>query len=646
MATIPASQLVNGTPSVLSAGGSALVLNGIVLTQNTRVPIGQVLSFANDGLSVANFFGAAANEVTIANTYFGGFNTSTKKPATIYFTQYNSGAVAAWLQGGRVSQLSLAQLQALSGSLTVNVDGTPRVAASIVLSAATSPSAAAALIQTGLNASPATLASVTGSIAAATASVTGSISGSILTVTAATGTLVRGAILSGAGVTALTEITSQLTGITGGVGTYAVSIPQTAASTAITANYGILTVTAVGSGTLSVGQVLSGTNVTTGTQITALGTGAGLLGTYYVQANAVVSSTTIVAKPVNVVVSYDTTAGAFVITSGTTGAASMAAYATGTLAAPIFLTEATGATISQGADAAQPASFMTAITGVTQNWVSFMHMFDPDGGVGNTQKLLFAIWTNSTNKRYAYIARDTDITATESNNATSSLGNIAQTDEYDGTCAVYDPNGQNIDAFICGSAASIDTEATNGRITFAFRGQDGLIAGVTDATSANNLKANGYNFYGAYATADQLFIELQPGQVTGQFAWLDSYINQIWLNNALQLAWMSMLQSINSLPYNSAGYSLIKAAADDPINAALNFGAIRAGVNLSSSQIAQINSVGGLGAAAAVQQQGWFLKVQDASPQTRQARATPPITLWYADGGSVQQIDFASILVQ
>ncbi|WP_367575649.1 DUF3383 family protein, partial [Serratia liquefaciens] len=70
---------------------------------------------------------------------------------------------------------------------------------------------------------------------------------------------------------------------------------------------------------------------------------------------------------------------------------------------------------------------------------------------------------------------------------------------------------QRIDAFVCGAAASIDFEATNGRITFAFRGQGGLVAGVTTATVASNLIANGYNFYGAYATANQQFREFQNG---------------------------------------------------------------------------------------------------------------------------------------
>jgi hypothetical protein len=55
----------------------------------------------------------------------------------------------------------------------------------------------------------------------------------------------------------------------------------------------VLTVTAVTSGTLFVGQVITGTGVTAGTVITSLGTGAGGTGTYNLNISQTVVSTTI-----------------------------------------------------------------------------------------------------------------------------------------------------------------------------------------------------------------------------------------------------------------------------------------------------------------------------------------------------------------
>lgn len=57
-----------------------------------------------------------------------------------------------------------------------------------------------------------------------------------------------------------------------------------------------LTVTAVTSGKLSVGQTISGSGVTAGTKITALGTGKGGAGTYTVDTSQTASSTTITAS--------------------------------------------------------------------------------------------------------------------------------------------------------------------------------------------------------------------------------------------------------------------------------------------------------------------------------------------------------------
>jgi hypothetical protein len=134
-------------------------------------------------------------------------------------------------------------------------------------------------------------ASVTGSIAANV--VTGSIAGTTLTVTAATtGVLTVGQTISGTNVTAGTQIVEILTG-TGGVGTYKVSVGQTVASTTITGSGGTLTVTAVGSGSLGLGDALSGSGITDGTYITGLITGAGGTGTYAVNVGQTASSTTV-----------------------------------------------------------------------------------------------------------------------------------------------------------------------------------------------------------------------------------------------------------------------------------------------------------------------------------------------------------------
>lgn len=289
---------------------------------------------------------------------------------------------------------------------------------------------------------------------------------------------------------------------------------------------------------------------------------------------------------------------------------------------------------------------MTNITNISQNWASFMTAFNPDSS-GNANKQLFAAWVNGTGNRYAYIAWDTDASPTTSANATGSLGRILLTSNSSGTMPIYSPaQGPTIAAFAMGIGASVDFNETNGRATYKFRSQTGITPDVVSQTVYNNLVANGYSAYCIFATADDEFTFLADGAVTGPFLWMDSYINQIWLNNQFQLALMVLLTNAKSIPYNQSGYGLIRAALMDPINQGLNFGAFRPGVTLSNAQIAEVNNAAGKIVNDTLQTQGWYLQVKDATPQVRAARGTPPCTFWYMDGQSVQKLNLASVEVQ
>lgn len=494
MNSIPASQLVNVIPSVLEAGGNALSLNAVFLTQDESIPLGTVQPFTTLE-SVQDWFGPSSVEATLAAVYFAGFTDATLLPGTLYFAQYNVNAVNAYLRGGSLEGMTLSQLQALSGTLSLSIDGTPETTGNIDLSGATSFSNAAGLIQTALAA-------------------------------------------------------------------------QAAGTTCV----------------------------------------------------------------------YDPLRFAFVIGSPTTGASSTLTFATGTLSAGAKFTSATGAVLSQGAIAATPAGILDDVTDVTQNWATFMTTWEPD----TDDKLLFANWVNAQNQRYLYVVWDSDATALQPN-ASASIGVL--TADYNGVCPVWNTDG-TIAAFICGLTASLDFTRTNGRQTYAYKSGAGLVAEITSSDAAANLIANGYNFYGAYATANQQFTFLQPGQVSGAWDWLDTYINQIQLNAAIQLAILQMLTQVGFMPYNPRGYGLLRAAVQDPVNAGLNFGSIVAGVTLSNAQRAQINTAAGANIASTIEQQGSYLQILDASAEVRAARGSPPVTLWYTDGGSIQRVNMASIAVQ
>jgi hypothetical protein len=140
-------------------------------------------------------------------------------------------------------------------------------------------------------------------IAAGTASVTASIAGNVLNVTAVgSGIVYPGSLISGTGVLAGSQITSQLSGAIGGIGTYALNYgEQTVASTAITTTYGLLTLSSTITGVFGLGDSISGTAVPAGSAIYANAgngqglTGAGGAGTYVTNLTGTASSGTLTA---------------------------------------------------------------------------------------------------------------------------------------------------------------------------------------------------------------------------------------------------------------------------------------------------------------------------------------------------------------
>lgn len=344
----------------------------------------------------------------------------------------------------------------------------------------------------------------------------------------------------------------------------------------------------------------------------------------------------------NALVSYDSVLGAFVITSPTTGSASAVSYATGSLADPLGLSMAGGAVTSAGSPVVAPGPAMDAIAATTQNFSSFMTAFKPSAA----DMLAFATWNDAQDDRFLYAMWDNSVVPTQSGE-TSSVGYSIRQANLSGTAPIYDPNnGAAVAAFLMGAIASLNYKLLNGRATLAFKAGTGLNAGVTNRVIADNLIANGYNFYGSYATANDGFVFFYPGQVSGKFDWIDSYVNQIWMNSGFQLALMNLLVSDGAIPYNTEGYAKIEASLLDVIGQAVDFGAIRAGVPLSQAQAAEVNSAAGRVISNTLQERGWYALVLPTDASTRAQRGSPPVLFFYCDGQSVQRIVLSSVLVQ
>jgi hypothetical protein len=491
---IPLNYDIRINPRVLQTGGSAFALNAVILVENALLPTNTLKQFANAD-DVGAYFDTTSEAYKMAAVYFKGPDISLSKPNTLYFYRYTPNDTAAYLRGGRVSGLTLAQLQALSGTLTLTVDATTATTASITLTGVASFSAAATAIQT--------------------------------------------------------------------------AIRDTAISDSVTVTYSSLT-------------------------------------------------------------------GAFTITSPTTGDTSVVSFATGTLAAGLKLTAATGAVQSVGVDATSPTDMLNAIKNLSMNWASVMYSAAPS----DADDLETAEWVNSQNKRFSYIHHDLTAAAKTDGNTTS-FGYQIKSGSEEGIISVYGLN--KVAAFVASIAASTDFTQTNGRPSFKFKSQAGLETSVSNATEASVLTTNGYNFYGEYDGPFEYYAE---GSISGAFNWSDSYYNQIWLNARFQNTLATLLTSLQSAPYNEDGYNQLATALSDDIQAAINFGMIRRGVRPSSTQAAVVAAEAGLDISDALFANGYYLQVKDPGAPARQARTSPVINFWYMDGQSIHKINMNSTNLQ
>jgi len=113
------------------------------------------------------------------------------------------------------------------------------------------------------------------------ASFTANFAGNVMTITAvASGTVTIGMLLSGTSLGSGTYITNNITGTGSGVGTWGVSVTQTIGNVSVTGTAVVMTVTAA-PGFIPVGCLLVGGTVLANTYVIAYGTGTGGNGTYY-----------------------------------------------------------------------------------------------------------------------------------------------------------------------------------------------------------------------------------------------------------------------------------------------------------------------------------------------------------------------------
>lgn len=333
---------------------------------------------------------------------------------------------------------------------------------------------------------------------------------------------------------------------------------------------------------------------------------------------------------------------AFTLTDSVTGTSSTVDYAgaptSGTnLATALKLTQARGAVLSQGVNTLSVAGNLNYIRRASQNWVTFTTLWSAVDSV----HLDAAAWASAQGVDYLYVGWSTDAAL-----AAGTAGNIAEqiaNANYGASAMVYGPKESAI--FVLGMIASIDWERWQGVISTAFKHADGLAPAVDSEATAAILDGLRVNYIGKFATRNDNFTFFYSGAMFGDYRWIDSYVNAIWLKNVIQLSCMAGLTSVGRVPYNERGYTLIRAWLQDPLNRAIKNGAIDAGMVLSESQKAQATIEAGRDISSELWLNGYYVQVSDAGAAVRVNRDSPNIAIWYTYSGSVNRLNIPVTLI-
>lgn len=623
---VNADKLVQIVPRVISAGTSGLTFGGLFLSQSPLLPTDRVVRFAS-AQAVADYFGSYSDEARAATLYFQGYTNTSYLPSYLYFAKYSPEATSAWLRGAAFEG-TLAELKLIrSGTLRITIDGIERVANGVDFYTATSFSECAQRLQTALSQTaeiPATAGTLTGAPVASVTALKGISAGKLDISIDGTEQNLTG--LDFSAVNGLTDVATVLD----------------------TALEGHATVTVSGSSLVITSDTTGNTSTVSyasdpepSGEVEDLAAELGLT-----QAVGAVSAAgTDAYQPKAPTVTYDSQTQAFQITSGETGEASDVSFASSygsgqDLSTLLNLTEQLGAVQSMGTDGKSLTDTMVNVLKYARDWVSFSSIFEPV----YAEKIELAQWCASWDTRFLYVMWDTDNAARVNGNTTSAGYQINNVLELDGTCCVY--NSLDIAASVMGAVACLNFDQTNGRTTLAYRQFEGVSISCDDDEDYDALVANGYNCYADFATAANNFRFFQNGQVTGKFAWADSYLNAIAMKDSLQLNILDLLAAVRSLPYNEDGFSSIRTACLDTINKFLDFGAIRTGVSLSQTQRVQLLQEVGKDISQTLETAGWYMQISDPGPTVRGQRGTPDCYFYYMDGGSIQRIVMPATCVQ
>lgn len=312
----------------------------------------------------------------------------------------------------------------------------------------------------------------------------------------------------------------------------------------------------------------------------------------------------------------------------------------GELASLLQLTEKSLAVLSQGSLVQTPAENMNAIKQVTTNWVGCSYLFDAD--IATVEGLME--WFNAENSKATTFALSVYSNEAKGQlSRTQQIANLIKQKNYSGIVLMYGYLRHAL--FVLGIGASIDYEASNATLTFAFKQQSGLDITVDTKETSQKLDELGFNYCGAYSSRADNYTWLMNGVITGVYSFIDNFYNQAWLLDQLQVAEAELLGKNKAVGYDPQGDSDLFVTYNGVMLDSRDKSVCSRGIAISESQRIQLRNILGFDPSSDIYSNGYFIYIPTPTAKQRAERKRPATSILYAYRGAVHMLPVNVTLV-
>lgn len=340
-------------------------------------------------------------------------------------------------------------------------------------------------------------------------------------------------------------------------------------------------------------------------------------------------------------VSYDAVAQRFVLTGGSTGAASIGIAAGESSDVAALAGWLSGAILSNGSDVETITDTLSNSAQADNNFGSFV--FTDGAALTLGEVIEAATWNNTQNVMYQFHARVTQANAEAWAAALLGFAGVGLTLES----PVAGEYPEMVPGMIL---AATDYTARNATQNYMFQQFD-LKPSVTTNAGADAYDPLRVNYYGRTQTAGQTIDFYQRGVLMGGATApvdMNTYANEQWLKDAAAAQIMTLLLALSKVSANSAGLAQLRTSMASVIDLALTNGTISVGKPLTTVQQLYITeATGDANAWRQVQSIGWWLGVSLQQAPTKDGRVEwkAVYTLIYAKDDCVRAVDGTHVLI-